>query len=334
MTVPSRRWIVGIGIVALAAAAVRPLRFTVDGSSMAPGLRSGDTVSTGLFPWGDRVRTPRRFERWVLVAGDGTDVIKRVAGLPGERISISGGDLAADGKTVLKGPAVLAEVASPVTGAVLPKPAAASGAPSAVPGWQWSRGPREIVDDDAVGDDRTRLLVPVTDAGIAAVVLVRRLTDAGFVRVRVRVGPALLAWRLRAPGRFAIVAGHLDGHLVAAAWPLAARTAAGARSCLPAAPPAAWDVARTLAPAESHASTAPLLAIDVGDAEAGGASQPVVLEEVVEWRDMLHRPAADGVESWRLGADEFFVLGDFPSASRDSRHWGASPAGAFRHPVR
>jgi type IV secretory pathway protease TraF len=25
---------------------------------------------------------------------------------------------------------------------------------------------------------------------------------------------------------------------------------------------------------------------------------------------------------WRLGPDEFFVLGDFPSASRDSRHWG------------
>jgi type IV secretory pathway protease TraF len=47
-----------------------------------------------------------------------------------------------------------------------------------------------------------------------------------------------------------------------------------------------------------------------------------MIERIVVWRDILHRPGADGMVEWRLGPDVFFVLGDFPSGSRDSRHWG------------
>jgi type IV secretory pathway protease TraF len=52
-----------------------------------------------------------------------------------------------------------------------------------------------------------------------------------------------------------------------------------------------------------------------GDADA-------MIEQMAVWRDILHRPAADGVVEWRLQSNAYFVLGDFPSGSRDSRHWG------------
>jgi type IV secretory pathway protease TraF len=47
-----------------------------------------------------------------------------------------------------------------------------------------------------------------------------------------------------------------------------------------------------------------------------------MIERMAVWRDILHRPAADGMVEWRLGSHAFLVLGDFPSGSRDSRHWG------------
>jgi len=39
------------------------------------------------------------------------------------------------------------------------------------------------------------------------------------------------------------------------------------------------------------------------------------------------------VETWQLGPEEWFVLGDFPAASSDSRRWGPVPRVAFRHRV-
>jgi hypothetical protein len=58
-----------------------------------------------------------------------------------------------------------------------------------------------------------------------------------------------------------------------------------------------------------------------------------LIEQVAVWRDLLHRPAADGVVEWRIGSDAFFVLGDFPSGSRDSRHWNPLGRGSLRHRV-
>jgi type IV secretory pathway protease TraF len=37
------------------------------------------------------------------------------------------------------------------------------------------------------------------------------------------------------------------------------------------------------------------------------------------------------VAEWRLGTGSFLVLGDFPTASRDSRHWGPLAREALRH---
>ena len=58
---------------------------------------------------------------------------------------------------------------------------------------------------------------------------------------------------------------------------------------------------------------------------------PIVIEQVTTWRDILYRAAADGTTTWSLEADNIFVLGDFPSGSRDSRHFGALPVTALWH---
>ncbi len=84
-----------------------PARYEVDGLSMAPGLLPGDVVTTGWFPSLDRLRQPRRHECWILTSPDGSPAIKRVVGLPGETISIRGGDLTIGGQTVLTPPSLL-----------------------------------------------------------------------------------------------------------------------------------------------------------------------------------------------------------------------------------
>ena len=43
--------------------------------------------------------------------------------------------------------------------------------------------------------------------------------------------------------------------------------------------------------------------------------------------------AADGTVTWRLGADEFLVLGDFPAGSIDGRHWGPLCRTTLRHRI-
>ena len=65
--------------------------------------------------------------------------------------------------------------------------------------------------------------------------------------------------------------------------------------------------------------------------ELAEGDTPIVIEQVTTWRDILYRAAADGTTTWSLEADNIFVLGDFPSGSRDSRHFGALPVTALRH---
>jgi hypothetical protein len=55
---------------------------------------------------------------------------------------------------------------------------------------------------------------------------------------------------------------------------------------------------------------------------------------VTIWRDILHRAAADGTSAWKPGPASVFVLGDFPSGSRDSRQFGPLPVWALRHRIR
>ena len=306
-----------IAAIGLATAAVlaRPLHYEVDGLSMGPGLLPGDIVTTGLFPAADRLRRPRRFDRWILAAADGSPAIKRVVGLPGEAVSILEGDLAIDGRPLLTPPQILAETASAVPEAV---PVPPRDTRESAAGQRTFTLPI-VLDDAAFAPEERRVLLPVRDVGLAATIHVSQPPSGSTsARVIVCVGDRLVPWRFQAAGRYAVVAGRLDGHLVGVAWPIATdhHWPAGSRSCLPRQPPASWDLA-TLWPDNAERTTDSMptsLELRV--------TATAVIQSVIIWRDILRRPAADGITQWQLGPDTFFVLGDFPAGSRDSRHWG------------
>jgi len=309
------------GLVVLAP----PSRYAIDGLSMAPGLLPGDVVATGWFPSLDRLRQPRRHERWIITSPDGTPAIKRVVGLPGEAVSIRDGDLAIGGETVLAPPSLLAELASAVPEATID----AASDDAAGGRWQRTVSLPTVLDDAAFAPTERRMLLPVRDIGLAAVIRLREVpSEDAVVRVRVRVGNAVLPWRLKASGRYSVVAGRLDGHVVGAAWPIADGDGRKEtiRSCLPPLAPLAWDVARPwpedlVSDADSIPPTLSL-GITVAGVPVGRDDTDVIIERMAVWRDILHRPAADGVVEWRLGSHAFLLVGDFPSGSRDSRHWG------------
>lgn len=310
-------------LAVVAAWLARPVTFQIEGVSMAPALLPDDLVTTAAVPFWDRVRQPRRFDRWVLRAPDGTRAIKRVAGLPGETIAFVAGDLALHGTAILKGPQLLADMGSLVP---VEPPTARATASSA---WQWELPPREVLDDaDFAPQERSRLLLPVRDVGLAGELTVRNLSAAGRMRMRVRIADTLVTLGLHAAGRYAIVAGRLDGHLVVAAWPIAARAAEFSRSCLPSGPPEHWHVAVPWDRQAADDTLTPHLAlgIDADDATA-------VVERVAVWRDVLYRPPVDGTSTWRIEAGAVFLLGDFPSGSIDSRRWGPVPRAALQQRI-
>lgn len=306
----------------LASVIASPRHFAVEGHSMGPALRPGDLVSTAWLPLGDHWRRPRRFDRWVVTLPDGTTGLKRVVGLPGESVTLVDGDLRIDARPVVKSPALLAELGSQV--GVRRKPAGDQAS--------WSLSPEPIMDEDPdEPTGPTRVLMPVCDAGFAAILDVDVPGDAW---VRTRVGPVDVTWRLGAAGRHAIVAGRLDGHLVAGAWPLPGGVAWPPGSCLPTGSPGGWNVVRRWpgGPAceDRPFERPPILAVTTAHRDRGARA---TIREISVWRDVVHRSAADGVTRWSLGGDAFLVFGDRPSVSRDSRHFGPLPRASLRHRV-
>lgn len=307
-----------LGLVAVGLLA-RPARYEVDGLSMAPGVMPGDVVATQLFPAADRARRPERFERWIVDSPADGSALKRVVGLPGETLAIVNGDLLIDGMTVLKSPRVLAEVGIEL--------ATITAGPS--PG-RFDLPLTEVLDDAPFATEVNRTLVPVNDLGIAAVVR----TATGTAEIRLTGGGRRVTWRLTPHTRGCFVAGRLDGCFVATAWkiPLALRAVAGGRGCLPAAPPTwAHEEAWAHQKAWAHEEAWPAGDADSRSGWSAEIDDPAaIVERVWGWRDVHYRPA-DGVAEWRLGAGSFLVLGDFPTASRDSRHWGPLAREALRH---
>ena len=89
----------GLGLVAVAAAglALRRARLEpmlVKGDSMRPTLRPGQRIAVAPL-----VRPPRRGDL-VVVARQELEVVKRVVGLPGERVRLGAGGLEVDGQAV------------------------------------------------------------------------------------------------------------------------------------------------------------------------------------------------------------------------------------------
>ena len=308
----SGRRAVAAAVVATAVAAgailARPARYEVEGLSMAPGLMPGDVVATGWLPAADRLRRPRRFECWIVVPPAGGGAIKRVAGLPLETVEIRAGDLVVNEAVVRKDPAELVEVAIPVT------------LPLDVGRGHARLGAAEVLDDDAFATEVNRPLEVVRDVGLMTVLQ----TATAAARATVVLGDATLHWRLPPQARIRLIAGRLDGHLVAVAWrDSAAATVADRRPGFPSAVPAAWSFAEP--GREPPGAAAPRCEVRVSDAAA--------IDEAVAWRDVHLRPAADGTASWRLDRESFLMLGDFPSGSIDSRTWGPLPAAALRYRV-
>ena len=304
-----------------------PRRYVVEGVSMGPGLLPGDVVATGGLPEFDRRRPPVRFDRWIVTLPDGSTGLKRVVGLPGETIGLVDGDLVVAGQPLLKGPRLLAGIGAEAEVEV----------ESVEPGGSlWAQAPAVVLDDAPFAPGEvSRLLRPVHDVGFAAKVFVAAAAvKEGPVRVRATAGRLAVGWRFDAAGRYAVVAGRLDGHAVAAAWPIA--EGAGlhvlGRRCLPAAAPDRWDVARPWPVASDAAGDARSLSLALDVANGGGP--PAAIERVTIWRDVLLRTAADGVARWSVAADDVFLLGDFPSGSRDSRHFGSLPLTALRQRLR
>ncbi len=298
----------GLLVAAAVVAVAGPRRFIVDGLSMAPGLMPGDIVATGWLPQADGKRNPRRFERWVIDTLDGA-AIKRVAGLPGERVAIQDGELLVEGVAALKSPFVLAELAQPVDVTLTREDHAVR-----IP-------PTVVLDDAAFATEVNRALEPVADVGIAATI---RAGSAGS-RVRVTCGAVRILWRLPAALRCRLIAGRLDGRLVAVAWRAPEAPAEDDRRlALPSRVPAAWQAAP---PWPSDLPGPAETGIDV-EADADG-----IIEQVVVWRDIHHRPDGTGSNAWQLDGDSYLLLGDFPTASIDSRAWGPRPRRALLHRV-
>ena len=277
---------------------------------MAPGLMPGELATSGWFPWVDRWWAPRRFERWTLVEPDGTLAVKRVWALPGEQISIVDGDFAVDGAVVVKPPAVLAELALAVPHAIRRRSAVSVRIMIADPAF----------DDVPFAPDERRLLVPVRDVGITAIITASPGRKPPPVEVRVEDRVARV--QLPTAGRFAVVAGRLDGCFVAGAWPVDAAD----NAVVPGGGPTLWSLRKPWA--GSVPVTTGVIAVDGGSERAG-----VRIERVAAWRDMHALPPASGETQWRLESAEWYVLGDFPAGSRDSRHWGPLDVSRLRHRV-
>lgn len=301
----------GTALVLLAAAAVLggPRRYVVDGLSMAPGLMPGDVVATGWLPVVDRFRQPGRFERWIVEAADGGAAIKRVAGLPGEQVSLRDGDLLVDGLAVVKNPAELAEVALPAPLPVVRDRQSAT------------LSPADVLDDVPFATEVNRPLERVADVGIAA----RISPGPEGCRVRVGLGGGRIVWQLPPGVACRLIAGRLDGRLVAVAWRDRRQpTPDDGRRGLPDRVPAAWQIA-TPWPRDRAGAADAGVTVTV---DAAG-----MIERIEVWRDVHYRPSGGGPTSWRLGGDAYLMLGDFPTASIDSRAWGPRPRHTLRQRI-
>jgi signal peptidase I len=87
-----------LGALALAALAARRARLEpmlVKGGSMRPTLDPGQRIAVSPL-----VRPPRRGDLVVLARSSDLEVVKRVVGLPGERVRLAAGRLEVDGEAV------------------------------------------------------------------------------------------------------------------------------------------------------------------------------------------------------------------------------------------
>ncbi len=69
--------------------------YQIPTASMAPALAPGDRISVNR-----RSGTPKRGEIWVFSMPNGSHLVKRVVGLPGETVEVAGGRVLIDGAPI------------------------------------------------------------------------------------------------------------------------------------------------------------------------------------------------------------------------------------------
>ena len=288
---------------------------------MTPAFHPGDIVSSGWCPYIDPYFKPQRFECWFLVTPDGTPIIKRIFGLPGETVRFSEGDLAVNDVVVLTPPNILAEIGTFVTNCK-----------AGYGSWQRFFPPQVVFDDANFYPEESRRLLPVRDAGLSLEI---DTTDLPETCIQIRVGSKAIEWSLP-PGRFGLVAGRLDEHLVASAWTL--HSFSDPHDCLPLPkhPPCSWQIYERWDQVPDAHETVPALAVRIltNTTPLDIQSTEKHLKRCVIWRDIFHRSLKPDSTRWAIGSKEVFVLGDFPSGSRDCRHWGPLPVSCLHHRIR
>ncbi len=329
---------VAAGLVAITATA--PSASVVVGRSMLPGLADGDGIS--IRGWRPRWRPAQRHERWLVQMPDGTPLVKRIAGLPGEQLALVSGALMINGELVLPSPEQLRETASRVGGGfwkarhfngvtwmeyqhLVEDPTKDVHDPKRlVPGPIY-----DSLDEDA---EERRLLHPVSQVGIAAIVEVA--TGSAPTDVFVRVGPQAAAVHLRVPGRYQLLAARIAGRFVVSAFPIDHSRLP--RPLFPTSPlqwpaPAAWSLVTDADPL-TMTKRAPLLAVGTLDADPHDAAATRI-QEVLIWRPAHLLPAPDGTHRWTIPPGHVFLLGDHPAASRDSRTFGPVATSTLVAPI-
>lgn len=94
-------WVKALLIAAAIVFLIRWLAFNpfiVDGESMMPNFHDGEKMIVNKLIYD--IREPKRGEVIVFLAPEGKDYIKRVIGLPGERVKVQGDRVLIDGKPI------------------------------------------------------------------------------------------------------------------------------------------------------------------------------------------------------------------------------------------
>jgi len=329
------RWafLLGLAVLILAVLFFPPVR--VEGDSMEPALLAGDRLL--LVP--PALRAPRRFDLVVVAEPDtGLAAVKRVVGLPGERIQLIEDDLFVDGKRLVRPVHGIRDLVplydlSQARAEEVFK-LAEGGFHLAGGAWEldgsgeaWMRvPPMDGYRTDGRHVDGTR---PATDLGVEVAF---RMPGAGahfglFIREDAEqfalvLGEGGRTASLFRGGRPRVLLDRKELSLPASHGRLFLsnhdRTLTAVLDGRPLFEPLAYVLAE-----ERPMKNAPpgFHALQVGF----GGEGPLSVEEIRVGRDLVADPSGTYAcgQVLQLGREEYFLLGDNHHASRDSRQYGA-----------